>query len=288
LPRRAALILAIAILVVVGCAGLVAEVVAPYPYTQQNVANARRPPSAAHWLGTDELGRDILSRVIVGARVSLGVAIVAQMLILMVGVPLGGAAGYFGGWVDNVIARTIDVLFSFPDLLLIIVVVTSIRAGLPGFAEVARFDAAIGGLLGVFLSLAIVSWLSVARLVRAQVASLREREFIEAARASGATDARILARHLWPNVMPIVVVAATLGIPRVIIVEASLSFIGLGVQPPFPSWGAMILNGANAVRAGYPHLLLAPAGALTLTVLACTIVGDWLGQRSVSARRRPR
>jgi ABC-type dipeptide/oligopeptide/nickel transport system permease subunit len=196
-------------------------------------------------------------------------------------VPLGAAAGYFGGWVDSLISRLIDVLYSFPDLLLIIVVVTSLKAALKTesggiLALMAGLDAAFGGLLGVFISFALISWLTVARLVRGQVLSLREREFVEAARAAGATSGRILTRHLLPNTLAVIVVAATFGIPRAIIVEAALSFIGLGVQPPMTSWGAMILAGANAARAGVPHLILAPAGALALTVLAYNFLGDGL------------
>jgi ABC-type dipeptide/oligopeptide/nickel transport system permease subunit len=270
-----------AVLAVLLLAALFAESVAPYPYAAQNVAIARQGPSAAHWLGTDELGRDMLSRLIYGARVSLAVAIVAQLVILLIGVPVGAAAGYFGGWVDTLLSRAVDVLYSFPDLLLIIIVVTSMRAALRSdagglFGLLATVDAALAGMLGIFLSLGLVSWLTVARLVRGQVLSLKEREFIEAARASGATTGRLIVRHLLPNALPAIVVAATLGIPRVILIEAALSFIGIGVQPPIPSWGAMILAGSNAARGGNPHLILGPAGALALTVLACNVVGDAL------------
>jgi ABC-type dipeptide/oligopeptide/nickel transport system permease subunit len=258
-----------------------ADILAPYSPIAQNVALGRRGPSAAHWLGNDELGRDMLSRLIYGARISLSVAIVAQLLILMIGVPVGAAAGYFGGWIDGALSRAIDVLFSFPDLLLIIIVVTSLRAALKSEAGgllglLGTLDAAMAGMLGIFLSLALVSWLTVARLVRGQVMSLKQREFIESSRASGASTGRIVVRHVLPNVLPAIVVAATLGIPRVILVEAALSFIGIGVQPPTPSWGAMILAGSNAARGGNPHLILGPAGALALTVLACNIVGDAL------------
>src|SRR3954454_552640 len=186
----------LAVLALLLLTAIFAEVVAPYPYAAQNVASARQGPSAAHWLGTDELGRDMLSRLIYGARVSLAVAIVAQLVILLIGVPVGAAAGYFGGWVDTLLSRAVDVLYSFPDLLLIIIVVTSLRAalrtdsaGLLGL--LASLDAALAGMLGIFLSLALVSWLTVARLVRGQVLSLKQREFIEAARASGATTGRI-------------------------------------------------------------------------------------------------
>jgi oligopeptide transport system permease protein len=269
------------LLAVLLLAALCADLIAPYSPTAQNVALARRGPSAAHWLGTDELGRDMLTRLIYGGRISLSVAIVAQLLILLIGVPVGAAAGYFGGWVDTALSRAVDVLYSFPDLLLIIIVVTSLRAALKAEAGgvlglLGSLDALMAGMLGIFLSLALVSWLTVARLVRGQVISLKQREFIESARASGAGTARIIARHLLPNVLPAIVVALTLGIPRVILVEAALSFIGIGVQPPTPSWGAMILAGSNAARGGHPHLILGPAGALALTVLACNIVGDAL------------
>lgn len=271
----------LAILALLLLTAALADLVAPYSYTQQNVAIARRGPSAAHWLGTDELGRDLLSRLIYGARVSLSVAIVAQLVIVTIGVPVGAAAGYFGGWVDTLLSRAVDVLYSFPDLLLIIIIVTSLRAALRTDAggllgALASLDAALAGMLGIFISLALVSWLTVARLVRGQIISLKERELVEAARALGAHDGRILLRHLLPNVLPAIVVAATLGIPRVIIVEAALSFIGIGVQPPTPSWGSMILAGSTAARGGAPHLILGPAGALALTVLACNIVGDAL------------
>ena len=276
--------LALAGLVVIAALTLIAilaDLLAPYPFAYQDTTIARQGPSSAHWLGTDELGRDMLSRLMHGARISLTVGVVAQALILLIGVPVGAAAGYFGGWVDTLLSRTIDVMYSFPDLLLIIVVMPSLRAALRSDSAgviglLAGIDAAFGGLLGVFISLALISWLTVARLVRGQVLALKEREFVEAARAAGATSGRILARHLLPNTLGVIVVAATFGIPRAIIVEAALSFIGLGVQPPMTSWGAMILSGANAARAGVPHLIVGPAGALALTVLAYNFLGDGL------------
>jgi ABC-type dipeptide/oligopeptide/nickel transport system permease subunit len=173
----------------------------------------------------------------------------------------------FANWVDTLLSRMIDVMYSFPDLLLIIIVSTSLKAafrtdsgGLLG--PLATLDTAFGGLLGMFVALALVSWLTVARLVRAQVLSLKEREFVDAARALGASGGRILLRHLLPNTIAIVVVTATFGIPRAIVVEAALSFVGLGVQPPLTSWGAMILSGANAARAGLLHLTRDASGPL--------------------------
>jgi ABC-type dipeptide/oligopeptide/nickel transport system permease subunit len=270
---------------------LLADVLAPYPFAYQDTSIARQGPSRAHWLGTDELGRDMLSRLMHGARISLAVGIVAQALILIIGVPVGAAAGYFGRWVDALLSRFIDVMYSFPDLLLIIVVMASLRAMLKSesggvVALLAGLDSAFGGLLGVFLSLALISWLTVARLVRGQVLSLKEKEFVEAARAAGAPSGRILLRHLLPNTLAVIVVAATFGIPRAIVIEAALSFIGLGVQPPATSWGAMILSGANAARAGVPHMILGPAGALAATVLAFNFLGDGL-RDALDPRMRP-
>ena len=191
LARNRAALCALAVIAVLTGLALLADVLAPYPFAYQDTSIARQGPSSAHWLGTDELGRDMLSRLMHGARISLAVGIVAQALILIIGVPVGAAAGYFGRWVDALLSRFIDVMYSFPDLLLIIVVMASLRAMLKSesggvVALLAGLDSAFGGLLGVFLSLALISWLTVARLVRGQVLSLKEKEFVEAARAAGA------------------------------------------------------------------------------------------------------
>ena len=291
LARNRAALCALVLITALTLLALLADVLAPYPFAYQDTSIARQGPSTAHWLGTDELGRDMLSRLMHGARISLAVGIVAQALILIIGVPVGAAAGYFGRWVDALLSRFIDVMYSFPDLLLIIVVMSSLRAMLKSesggvVALLAGLDSAFGGLLGVFLSLALISWLTVARLVRGQVLSLKEKEFVEAARAAGAPSGRILLRHLLPNTLAVVVVAATFGIPRAIVIEAALSFIGLGVQPPATSWGAMILSGANAGRAGVPHMILGPAVALASTVLAFNFLGDGL-RDALDPRMRP-
>jgi oligopeptide transport system permease protein len=202
------------------------------------------------------------------------------LLILLIGVPLGLVAGYSGGWVDGTIMRTVDILFALPGLLLIILVMTSLRALVEGahsgpLGAVAAVDRGVGGLLGVFIALGLVSWLTVARLVRAQVLSLKEKEYVEAARALGAGDRRLIWRHLLPNTVAPVLIAATLSMPAAIATEAGLSFLGLGVRPPLPSWGIMIAEGVRNMRV-FPHLLLFPGLALALTLVAFTFVGDGL------------
>ena len=235
------------------------EVIA-YDPERIDFATKSQAPSLAHPFGTDELGRDQLVRVLDGGRISLAVALISVGAAMTVGVLVGAVAGYRGGFVDNALMRLVDVFYAMPGLFVVIFLVAVLGTGF----------------WTIVLAIGALRWMGTARLVRAAFLSLKEREFVEAARASGATTGRIIARHLLPNALPAIVVAATLGIPRVILVEAALSFIGIGVQPPTPSWGAMILAGSNAARGGNPHLILGPAGALALTVLACNIVGDAL------------
>lgn len=258
-----------------------ADFIAPYPYWQQDITNQFQPPSWEHPFGTDHLGRDVLSRLVYGARVSMAVGFIVQAIIILIGMSVGAIAGYFGGKIDQLLMRFVDVMYSFPDLLLIIIVMTTLRAvtgrenpsGLLWL--MVRADDLFGGLLGVFIALGLTSWLTVARLVRGQILSLKEREFVEAARAIGVGHFRIIRVHLVPNILAPIIVAVTFGIPNAILVEAALSFIGLGVKPPMPSWGLMILDGYRAMRA-YPHLLLFPAAALSLTVLSYNFFGDGL------------
>jgi oligopeptide transport system permease protein len=281
LRRNRAALAGLAFIVFLFFVAIFADVIAPYSYTAQDTNIANQGPSAAHWFGTDELGRDLLTRLMRGARISLAVGVIVQLLIVMIGVPVGAVAGYFGGRVDNLVMRFVDVLYGYPDLLLIIIVMTALRAATtqPNVSGplwlLTTADTLFGGLLGVFISLALISWLTVARLVRGQVLSLKRKEFVEAAVAMGAPHMRIMRAHLIPNVTAPIIVAATFGIPRAIIIEAALSFIGLGVQAPEASWGVMILSGYKALQA-YPHLLFFPALALSLTVLAYNFFGDGL------------
>lgn len=257
-----------------------APLVAPYDYTLQDYAALTQPPSRAHWLGTDDLGRDILSRLIYGARISLAVGLVVQAVILLIGVPAGLIAAHFGGKVDSFIMRTVDALYSIPSLLFVIVIMTFLRAALANpsgaiMQGLATLDGQTGGLIGVFIGLGLVNWMPAARLVRGQAVSLKQKEFVEAARGLGASDARIMRDHLLPNVVPIIVVTATIGIPQAIIYEAGISFLGLGARPPTPSWGLMISEAIPNLRS-YPYMLVSPAVALSLTVLAFNFLGDGL------------
>ncbi|MFN8590293.1 MAG: ABC transporter permease [Thermomicrobiales bacterium] len=261
-------------------AAIFAPLITPYDYTAQDYSALTQPPSREHWLGTDDLGRDILSRLIVGARISLAVGFVVQAVILLIGVPAGLIAARFGGKVDMLIMRTVDALYSIPSLLFVIVVMTFLRATLAsatgGFTgALAAIDTQTGGLIGVFIGLGLINWMPAARLVRSQAVSLLEKEFVEAAEASGADNRRIIFQHLLPNVVPIVVVTATIGIPQAIIYEAGISFLGLGARPPMPSWGLMISEAIPNLRS-YPYMLVSPALALSFTVLAFNFLGDGL------------
>jgi oligopeptide transport system permease protein len=254
----------------------------PYTYSQQDYGLVNQGPSWAHPMGTDQLGRDMLARLVFGARVSLTVGIVVQAVILVIGVPLGAMAGYFGKAWDMVIMRIVDVLYAMPNLLFVVVIMTFLRGQLAlgqekdgWLATVAQFDTNTGGLIGVYIGLGLIGWLTVARIVRAGAMSLKEREFVEAARSAGAKDRRILMKHVLPNTMAPVVVASTLGIPGAILYEAGISFLGLGVIPPMPSWGLMISEAIPNMRT-YPYMLIFPAVTLSLTVLAFNFLGDGL------------
>ena len=258
-----------------------ANQIAPYSYTEQDLEHTQAEPSALHLLGTDRLGRDTLSRLIYGTRISLAVGVVAVILIVLIGVPIGTVAGYFGGRLDTLIMRIVDVLYCFPGLLFIIIVMSYIKGVLAEpstgllTSVLATADEMSGGLLAVFLGLAITGWLTIARLVRAQILALKQRDFVEAARCLGARDARIMRTHLVPNALGPVIVAAALRVPGAIMGEAGLSFIGLGVEPPTPSWGIMIAEGIPLMRI-HPYMLAAPAVAISLTLLAFTFLGDGL------------
>jgi peptide/nickel transport system permease protein len=234
----------------------------PYDSTAQELARRLEAPSLAHPLGLDELGRDILARLLEGARISLMVGLAVVSVSSTVGMLFGSIAGYFGGRVDDLISRVIDVLMAFPGILLAIALVAVLGPSLTN----------------VVLALSVIGWVGYARLVRGQALRARELEFVQAARACGAGSARIVVRHILPTALPAVVVQATLGMAGAIIAEASLSFLGLGVQPPTPSWGTM-LDAGRAHLFDAPHLTVFPGLAIALLVLGFNFLGDGLRDR---------
>lgn len=237
-----------------------APVLAPYNPAALNLLHRLQPPSHAHWMGTDELGRDILSRVIYGSRLSLTVAVSVVSLSFLLGLIFGGIAGYYGGRLDVAINTFLMNAF----------------LALPGILLAIAFVAFLGpGLLNLILALSIGGWVGYARLVRAQVLAAREREFVEAARAIGASDLRIFIRHILPNILQPLIVQAAIGMAGAVLAEATLSFLGLGVPPPAASWGTM-LNDARPFLFDAPHLVIFPAIAVALCVLSFNFVGDAL------------
>jgi oligopeptide transport system permease protein len=227
--------------------------------TLQDLRLGATPPSPSHWFGTDELGRDTLARVVHGGRISLMVGLVATFVSLLIGVTWGAVAGYRGGKTDEVMMRFVDILYSLPYIFLVILLLVFFSRSI----------------LMLFVALGLVQWLTMARIVRGQVLSLRQQNFVEAARALGASDAAIIYRHIVPNTLGPVIVYTTLTVPAIILQEAFLSFLGLGVQPPDASWGTLVSDGAR-VLALFPWLVAFPGAALSVTLLCFNFLGDGL------------
>ncbi len=287
LVRNKAAVLGMVMIVFFAALAVFAPLIAPHGPLEIYSNNAFRAPAwvhiagdAAHTgdpsflLGTDSLGRDVLSRLIYGTRTSMVVGLVPLIPTLLIGITVGMAAGYIGGRVDNLLMRFTDVVYAFPGLLFFVIMMTALRD--------TSFGKLLNGLFLLFISLSLVAWVSVARLVRGQVLSLKEKEFVEAARMIGASDWRIMLRHLLPNSLGPIIVASAFMIPGSIMTEAILGFLGLGLRPPtnprapFPtSWGSICLEGYAAINA-QPWLLLAPAICIALIMLAFTFVGDGL------------
>ena len=249
-----------AAITVVSLAALFAPVLAPFdPAAQQTSLSLRPPLTPDHILGTDQYGRDILSRLLFGARVSLSVGLVAVAILITVGTVLGALAGYYGGAVDTGIMRFVDVMLSIPQFFLLLAVVAVFGPSLPMTMLVIGFT----------------SWMGTARLVRGQFLSLRAKEFVTAARVVGASDSRIILRHLLINTLPVIIIQAALSLSFAILIEASLSYLGLGAQPPTASWGNMLSDGKNFMRTAW-WLTVFPGLAVFITVLSFNLIGDAL------------
>jgi len=238
---------------------ILAPYITPYPWNEVDLSRALQPPSWKHLLGTDEFGRDIFSRIIYGTRVSLQFAFFAQLISISIGTILGLISGFYGGWVDDLIMRIVEVLFAFPFLLFVIAVVSTLGPGIQN----------------LYLAVALIGWAGVSRIIRGQVLSLRERDFVAGAIAIGASTWRILFRHILPNALSPLIIEATLGMGGMIMLEAGLSFLGLGVQAPTPSWGSMVQAGLAYLRScwWYP---IAPGVVIMIVVFGFNLLGDGL------------
>jgi oligopeptide transport system permease protein len=233
--------------------------IAPYSYEAQNLDLGATPPSAEHWLGTDIFGRDVLTQIMYGGRISLAVGFIATAVALLIGVTWGAIAGYVGGKVDAVMMRLVDILYALPFMIFIVLLMVVFGRNI----------------LLLFLAIGAVEWLTMARIMRSQVQSLRQQEFVEAAVSVGLSPAAIIRKHVVPNALGPIIVYTTLTIPSVMLLEAFLSFLGLGIQPPATSWGLLISYGAETMEE-YPWLLIFPGCALTLTLFSLNFLGDGL------------
>lgn len=258
-----------------------APYIAPYHYAEGSLLDNYAKPGAKYLLGADFMGRDLLSRIIYGTRISLSVGIVGALTAFIIGVFYGVVSGYYGGKVDDIMMRFVDIMYGFPTLLLIILLMVLFRSTFAittpeTFAgTLSAIDKAFGGLFFIFIGIGVTAWLGMARIARGMALSLREKEFVEAARATGNGNLQIILKHVLPNLIGPCIVTVTLAIPGYITFEAVLSFIGLGANPPTPSWGMMISEGYKAIRS-YPHLAIYPGLALAITMMAFNFLGDGL------------
>jgi ABC-type dipeptide/oligopeptide/nickel transport system permease subunit len=246
------------IIALVGLASL-SNMLAPYSYKEQELSAMYQPPSAEHWMGTDEFGRDVLSRVIHGSRISVYVGVVSVGLSVIIGVFIGSIAGYYGGWIDHALTTIADLTWSLPEILVALLLVAIIGAGVES----------------VIIAIGLTYWAQYARLIRGQILMLKNEVYVEATRSLGANDFNILFKHLLPNAIGPVVVAATIGIGQAIVLEATLGFLGLGAQPPLPSWGAMMSSGTAYLFIS-PWVIIFPGLAMMITVLGFNLFGDAL------------
>jgi ABC-type dipeptide/oligopeptide/nickel transport system permease subunit len=236
-----------------------ADILEPFPYAKASFSHAYEAPNAVYRLGTDPLGRDLLSRLIYGARISMIVGVGSQVIVILIGVPIGALAGYYGGRLDMYLMRAVDVMYAFPTLLFVILIMSALGAGL----------------FNIFLAIGVTGWVTLCRLTRGQFLALREKEYIMGAHACGATTRQIILRHLLPNALAPIIVTVTFGVPRAIFTEAALSFIGVGINPPLPSWGGMVGEYQQYLRS-YWYMATFPAIAIGVTLLSFSFLGDGL------------
>lgn len=259
--RNKLAVVGLCILTVFILIALLAPVIAPHDPAEQDLLQKLKPPSSEHWLGTDELGRDLLSRTMYGARISLAVGIFAVVFNLVIGIAVGAIAGYYGGKVDSALMRFVDIMLTFPQLFVLITVVTLLKPSLTN----------------IIIVLVLFGWMTKARLLRGQILSMKNREFVDAARTIGMSDFRIIFKHVLPNAIAPVIVSATLQMGGMILAESSLSFLGLGIQPPTASWGNMLQGAYNmTVMLKAPWVAIAPGCMIFLTILSFNFVGDGL------------
>lgn len=247
------------VLIGLAIACIVGPWLSPYGYEDNNLNNTFSPPSGAHWLGTDQLGRDLLVRLLVGGRISIGVGLCATFVALTIGVVYGAVAGFFGGKIDSLMMRIVDIMYALPFTIFVILLMVFFGRDI----------------WLLFLAIGAVEWLTMSRIVRGQIMSLKKMEFIEAARSIGLGKRRIIFRHMIPNILGPIIVYTTLTIPAVMLLEAFLSFLGLGVQPPLSSWGVLIKDGAEKMEE-YPWLLMFPGVVFSLTLFSLNFLGDGL------------
>lgn len=247
----------LAVVAILAIGALAAPLISPYDPYQLDFSNVTAPPSAAHWLGTDELGRDLLTRLIYGARISLLIGVVPAVISQLVGGAVGIASGYYGGKLDYILMRLTDVVLAFPSLLLAMTIMYTMG----------------GSLMNLFIALSLIGWASTARVVRSLTLTLRNKEFVEAARSIGVKNAVIMTRHILPNCVPTMIVMLTLSIPSYILQEAGLSFLGMGAQPPTPSWGLIALKGKEYLFSA-PWIGVAPGIFILITALGFNFLGD--------------
>ncbi|WP_134684775.1 ABC transporter permease [Brevibacillus migulae] len=258
------------IILVIAILALIGSSLTPYSYTEQKLLDSNQAPSAEHWFGTDELGRDVFARIWYGARISLFIGVMAALIDLCIGVIYGGLAGYLGGNTDNVMMRIADILYGIPYLLMVILLMVVMGPGLDT----------------IIIALSATGWIGMARIVRGQVLQLKSSEYVLAARTLGAKVPYIIRKHLLPNTLGIIIVQVTFSVPTAIFAEAFLSFLGLGVQPPLASWGVMANDGIPSILSGHWWRLFFPAFFISLTMLAFNVLGDGLRDAFDPRQRR--